>query len=240
MGGFFRYTGLLPRHLRITVFVTADIFAGEGLVPDASGGISAVSIVKMISVAAKGVTKACGTTILNCLSTIYHFYIYHFLICNLLYIISASLDGVPHLLLVGVVTRISRVLGISAVRPCLHPTELCGRLVRADGVNKHRQPGFIGRTNTAVVAGLLERDEVIRTVPECLSQADSIFDDARSRIGTDAMGVSRRVFEHELRVLLQRATAIIQVMNLHLYAFFRAQRYQFLLHRIAGETIPYA
>ena len=41
-------------------------------------------------------------------------------------------------------------------------------------------------------------------------------------------------------MLLQRTTAVVEVMNLHLYMLRIAKRHKFLLHRIPRETITYA
>ena len=100
-----------------------------------------------------------------------------------MYKLRAGLDRVPHLGLGVMVTRISGMLGVLAIRPGLHPTELCRRLVVADGVDKHRKPRFVRSTNAGVMARLLERDEVVLAVAQRLAEGDCIFDNTILEIG---------------------------------------------------------
>ena len=152
--------------------------------------------------------------------------------------ICARTYAIPHDLLVGLIARIGRMLGIAAIRPGLHPAQLRPGLVGSDGVDEHGQPGFVGSAYPAVMTCLLERDKIVPAVEEGLTKRYRVFDDTRLGIGADAMGVRRRVLQHKLRMLLQRATAVVEVMHLHLHACRIAQRHQFLLHRVPGETIP--
>lgn len=101
--------------------------------------------------------------------------------CNV-YKLRAGLDRVPHLRLGVMVTRISGMLGVLAIRPSLHPTELCRWLVMADSVNKHREPRFIRLADTAVMARLLERDEVVCPVAKRLAEGDRVTDDTTLRV----------------------------------------------------------
>ena len=57
VGGALGKTALERGHLRIAVAVAADIAAREDFIPDAGGGITAVGVVQMVSVAAKGVAE---------------------------------------------------------------------------------------------------------------------------------------------------------------------------------------
>ena len=100
-----------------------------------------------------------------------------------MYKLRARLDRVPHLGLGVMVTRISGMLGVLAIRPGLHPTELCFGLIGTDGVDKHREPRFVRSTNAAVMASLLERDEVVVAVAQRLAEGDRIFDDTILEIG---------------------------------------------------------
>ena len=191
----------------------------------------------METVTAEGITKTRRPAILDCRSAIYHFHIYHFFICSFLHVARAGLNAVPHLGLIVVVARESGMLGVLTVRPGLHPTELCVRLVGADGVNEHGQPGFVGRADTAVVAGLLKGDIIVLAVTKRLTEGDRVFDDTRFGIGTDAMRVRGGVFEEEGGVLLKGTATVIEVMDLHLYVRSIAERDKFLLYRIPGKTI---
>ena len=137
MGGSLCETALAVGHLGIAVGVTADILSGEYFIPYACCGISSVCVVEMISVAAERVPQTRRTTILDCRSAIYHLDIHPFFICYFLHKSCARLDGVPHDLLVGLIAWICRMFGVPAIRPSLHPTELCLWLVCPDGVNKH-------------------------------------------------------------------------------------------------------
>ena len=100
-----------------------------------------------------------------------------------MYKLRAGLDRVPHLGLGVMVTRISGMLGVLAIRPGLHPTELCFGLIGTDGVDEHREPRFIRLADTAVMACLLERDKVVLAVAQRLAEGDRIFDDTILEIG---------------------------------------------------------
>lgn len=183
MGGFLRYSRLPARHIRVLVPILADVLAGYSFIPDARRRKASVGIIEMVAVAAEGITKTRRPAILDCRSAIYHFHIYHFFICSFLHVARAGLDAVPHLGLVGMVAGIGGMLGVAAIRPGLHPTELCVRLVGTDGVDEHGQPGFVGRADAAVVASLLERDVVVLTVAKGLAEGDRILYDTILVIG---------------------------------------------------------
>jgi hypothetical protein len=148
-------------------------------------------------------------------------------------------DTIPHLLLVGVVTHIIGMFGVLAVRPSLHPTQLRLRLVGAYRVDEHGQPRFIRIPYTAVMAGLLERDIIVRSVAQGLFERNSILNDPTLRVGTYPVTVGCRISEHERSMLLQRATAVVEIMHLHLNAFSITQRNEFLLYGIPRETVAY-
>ena len=129
------------------------------------------------------------------------------------------------------------MLGIVTIGPSLHPTELCVRLVGPDGVDEHGEPGFVRAADTAVMAGLLKRYVIVFAVLQGLTKRDGVLDDTRARVGADAMRIGSGILEQELSVLLQRATAVVQVMNLHLNALFGTERHEFLLDRIPRERV---
>jgi hypothetical protein len=87
------------------------------------------------------------------------------------------LDGIPHLLLAAVIAFKGRVLGVLAISPCLHPTELRLGLIGTDGINQHGEPRLERGTDTTVVASLLEGDIIVLTVTERLTKRDRVFDD---------------------------------------------------------------
>ena len=148
-------------------------------------------------------------------------------------------DTIPHLLLVRVVTRIIGMFGVLAVRPSLHPTQLRLRLVGAYRVDEHGQPRFIRIPYTAVMAGLLERDIIVRSVAQGLFERNGVSNDPTRRVGTYPMTVGCRISEHERSMLLQRATAVVEIMHLHFNAFRITQRNEFLLYGIPRETVAY-
>ena len=201
----------------------------------------------METVTAEGIAKTRRPAILDCRSAIYHFHIYHFFICSFLHVACAGLNAVPHLGLIVVVAWESGMLGVLTVRPGLHPTELCIRLVGADGVNEHGQPGFVGRADTAVVAGLLKGDIIVLAVTKRLTEGDRVFYYTTLAVShwplairTHAMGVRGGVFEEEGGVLLKGTATVIEVMDLHLYVRSIAERDKFLLYRIPGKRISNA
>ncbi len=148
-------------------------------------------------------------------------------------------DTIPHLLLVGVVTHIIGMFGVLAVRPSLHPTQLRLRLVGAYRVDEHGQPRFIRIPHAAVMAGLLERDIIVRSVAQGLFERNSVSNDPTLRVGTYPMTVGGRITKHERSMLLQRATAVVEIMHLHFNAFGITQRNEFLLYGIPRETVAY-
>ena len=151
------------------------------------------------------------------------------------------LYGIPHLLLVIMIARIIGMLGLSAICPCLHPTELSLRLIGSHGIDKHREPRFIRTTNTAIMTRLLERDEIIPAVKKCLAKSDGIFDYSTLAltfaIRTHAMAISSCVAHKKICMLRQRTTAIIEIMDLNIYAFCFTKRHKFLLHGIPRKGI---
>ena len=72
------------------------------------------------------------------------------------------------------------------------------------------------------MAGLLKRDIVIFAILQCLTERNGVLDNTWLCIGAHTMGVSGCVLEQERCVLLQRTTAVIEIMNLHLHVFLVA------------------
>ena len=122
----------------------------------------------------------------------------------------AGLDAIPHLLLVIMISRIGGMLSVLTVCPGLHPTELCGRLIGTDGIDEHREPGFVTIAHTAVMAGLLKRDIIVLSVPKCITEGNRVTDDTSLAVScwllairTYSMAVRSGIFEQELSMLLQ-------------------------------------
>lgn len=145
MGGFLRYTSLPTSHLRVSISIPSNVFPSKYFVPYSRSRKTAVGIVKMITVPAQRVAESSFPCALYRLSARHQeqLTIGRLTIDDLLHVARAGLNRIPHLLLVGMVARKSRVLGILAVRPGLHPTELCIRLVSAYGIDKQREPRLI-------------------------------------------------------------------------------------------------
>ena len=57
MGGFLRYSRLLPRHLRVSISVAPYIFSGYDLVPHARRRIASVRIIEVVAVSAHRIAK---------------------------------------------------------------------------------------------------------------------------------------------------------------------------------------
>ena len=98
-------------------------------------------------------------------------------------------------MLVALIEDIGRMVGIAAIGPSLHPTELSVGLVGADGIDEHGEPRFVRGLYTAVMACLLERDEVIFSILECLAKRDRVLDNPWTRVRTYAMPVRGCVFD---------------------------------------------
>jgi hypothetical protein len=54
------------------------------------------------------------------------------------------------------------------------------------------------------------------------------------------MTVRGRVFEQKLGMLLERTTAVIEVVDLDINMLRIAKRHEFLFYRVPGKTIAYA
>jgi hypothetical protein len=127
------------------------------------------------------------------------------------------------------ISRISGMLGVTAVCPGLHPAQLRIRLIRTDRIDEHSEPRFVRRTDTAVVTRLLQRDIVVFAVTKSLTKGDCVFDEPTPdpslkgrEVCANAMTIGGGVFEKELSMLLQRTTAVVEIMHLHLHAGFVA------------------
>ena len=209
MSGFFCYSCLTAGHLGILIAVAPYIFPRQYLVPHACSRVAAINVIQVIAVAAEGITEFRLARQLNGGAA-----------GNKEKVVRrASLNTIPHLLLVIMVTRISRMLGIAAVSPCLHPAYLRLGLISSDGIDEHRQPGLVGSTNAGVMARLLKRDVIVFAIPERLAEGDSIFDETRVGVRTNAMGIGSGVTHQKICVLRQGTTAIIEVVDLHFDAF---------------------
>lgn len=238
-----RETFLRKGHLRILIAVAPYIFSGQYLIPDAGSRVATIDVIQVIAVAAERVAEfrlprqlnggAAGneerstpTPSRTGGEVLFH---------DVQDIVRTRDNAIPHLLLVGMVTRISRMLGIAAVRPSLHPADLRLGLISSDGIDKERQPRLVGSTNAGVMARLLEGDIIVFAISERLAEGDGIFDETealpdppmkgRRWVRTDAMGVGGGVTHQKICVLRQGTTAIIKVVNLHFDAFGIAQRY---------------
>lgn len=218
MGGFLCYYTLPSGHLRMALRIGTDIFLSDDLIPHTCRRIASVGIIQMIAVAAECVAERRRATELDGLPAWYEqpFAVRRMPVHDLFHIARTRLYGIPHLGLGVMVTRIRRVFGVLAVRPCLHPTELCVRLVRPHGINEKREPRFVRAADTAIVAGLLEGYEIIPTFSQRILQRDCLSNypclpmrDRRFVIRTHTMGIGGGVFDKELGVLLQRTTAIV-------------------------------
>ena len=87
------------------------------------------------------------------------------------------------------------------------------------------------------MACLLERDEVIFPVAESLAKRDRVLDNPWTRVRTHAMPVRGSVFEQELDMLLQRATAIVEVVDLDVDMLRIAKWHEFLFYRVPGKRV---
>lgn len=67
------------------------------------------------------------------------------------------------------------------------------------------------------MAGLLERDEIVLAVPKSLTKRNGILDHAKYRVCTHAMRIGCCIFQQKLGMLLQRTTAVVEIMNLYLH-----------------------
>ena len=225
----------------ILIAVAPYIFSGQYLIPDAGSRVATIDVIQVIAIAAEGVAEFRLPRQLNSGAArneerptpslkggelLFH---------DVQDIVRTRDNTIPHLLLVGMVTRISRMSGIAAIRPSLHPADLRLGLIGTDGVEKERYPGLIGSTNAGVMARLLEGDIIVFTIPERLAEGDGIFDETEALpvppmkggrwVRTDAMGVGGGVTHQKICVLRQGTTAIIKVVNLHFDAFGIAQRH---------------
>jgi len=129
------------------------------------------------------------------------------------------------------------MLGVAAVCPGLHPADLRVGLVGTDSVEEQGQPGFVSTTDAAVVARLLQGDIIVTPVAKRLTEGDRIFYGTWFGVRTHAMTIRRRVLEHELRMLLERTAAVVQIMDFHGHVRGIAERNQFLLYRIPGKAV---
>ena len=129
------------------------------------------------------------------------------------------------------------MVGIAAIGPSLHPTELSIRLVGADGIDEHGEPRFVRGLYAAVMACLLKRDEVIFSILECLAKRNRVLNNPRTRIRTHAMPVRGGVFEQKLGMLLQRTTAVVEVVDLDINMLRIAKRHEFLFYRVPGKRV---
>ena len=227
MSGFFCYSCLTAGHLRILIAVTPYIFPRQYLVPHACSRISAIDVIQVVAIAAEGVTEfrlprqldsgAAGnkerptpTPSLKGGELLFHY---------VQDIVRTRNNTIPHLLLVIMVTRVGGMFGIAAVSPCLHPAYLRLGLISSDGIDEHRQPGLVGSTNARVMARLLKRNVIVFAIPERLAEGDSIFDNTRVGVSTNAMGIGSGVTHQKICVLRQGTTAIIEIVDLHFDAF---------------------